>query len=156
MILNCRPNIKTINANVLSELMLHRILSNTNGVSTITVHRRRSSKTNPKFSQQPSKPCHLSRDTSQGTQLSLSTGTGNNSLLLGLLGNQGGPKEHTIGRDGREIRRIGTPSCIIISRELKRAGARKEQETVNGTTKVPKDTKKVTIVDASGCRHELT
>jgi hypothetical protein len=65
-------------------------------------------------------------------------------------------KEDTIGRDGLEIRRTGIPSRIIISIELNRAGARKEQTTVNGSSKVPKDTKKVTIVDASGSKHELT
>jgi hypothetical protein len=58
-------------------------------------------------------------------------------------------KEDTIGRDGLEIRRTGIPSRIIISIELNRAGARKEQTTVNGSSKVPKDTKKVTIVDAT-------
>src|SRR5438105_5531035 len=40
--------------------------------------------------------------------------------------------------------------------ELKRAGAGEEQATVDGTAKITKDTKKVTIVDASGSRHELT
>jgi hypothetical protein len=82
MILNCRLKIKTVDAN--SELMLHWILSNTNSIGTITVHSRRSSKRNPKVSQQPSKPCHFSHPTSQGTQLSLSTGTSNSSLFLGL------------------------------------------------------------------------
>ena len=40
--------------------------------------------------------------------------------------------------------------------ELKRAGAGEEQATGDGTAKISKDTKKVTIVDASGSRYELT
>jgi hypothetical protein len=109
---------KTVDGNVFCKLMLHRILSNINGTSINTVHMCRNSKRNPNVSQQPLKPCHLSRHTSQSTQLSLSTGTSNNSMLFGLPCNQGGAKEDTIGRVGLEIRRISTPSCIIISREL--------------------------------------
>jgi hypothetical protein len=96
MILNCSSNIKIVDANVFRKLMLHRILSNTNGTGTITVHRRRSSKRNPKVSQQPLKPCHLIRHTSQSTQLSLSSRTSNNNMLFGLPCNQGGAKEDIV------------------------------------------------------------
>ena len=103
LILHCRPNIETIDANMLGEVMLLRILSNADGTATVTVHRRRSGDRNTKISQQPPKLSHLSRHTSQSTQLSLSTGTRNRSLLLGLPGNQGGSKEDKVGRDGLEV-----------------------------------------------------
>src|SRR6266508_4651969 len=41
LILHCRSNVEAVNANVFGELMLHRILSNTNSIGTVRVHRRR-------------------------------------------------------------------------------------------------------------------
>jgi len=76
-------------------------------------------------------------------------------LLLGLPSNQGGTKKNAEDRDGLEVRRIGTPSRIRVRVKLKRAGAGKEQATVDSATKVAKDAKEVTIVDGSGSRHEL-
>lgn len=35
LILNCRPNVEAVNANMFGELMLHQILSNTDGACTV-------------------------------------------------------------------------------------------------------------------------
>jgi len=53
LILHCRPNVEAVNTNVFGELMLHRILSNTNGTGTVRVHRRRGGESNTKVSQEP-------------------------------------------------------------------------------------------------------
>ncbi|KAG8083382.1 hypothetical protein GUJ93_ZPchr0015g6901 [Zizania palustris] len=41
LVLDRRPNIEAINFNMFGEFMLHWVLSNTNSIGTVTVHRRR-------------------------------------------------------------------------------------------------------------------
>jgi hypothetical protein len=89
-------------------------------------------------------------------QLSLSTRTRNNSLLLDLPGNQWGTKENTISKEGLEVWRVRTPSSIWVSVELKWAGIGEEQAAIDSATKMSKDTKEKTVVNTGGSGHELT
>jgi hypothetical protein len=79
-------------------------------------------------------------------QLNLSTRVRNNSLLLGLPGNQVGTKEDTIDRKRLEVWRIRAPNSIRISMKLKWARTREEQASVNSAMKISKDTK-MTVVN---------
>jgi hypothetical protein len=53
LILYSGPNIEAMHSNVLSELMLHWVLSSTDSTSTVTVHRCRGGESNTKISQEP-------------------------------------------------------------------------------------------------------
>jgi hypothetical protein len=87
---------------------------------------------------------------------SASTRARNNSLLLGLVDNQGGTKEDIISRERLKVWRIKTPSSIRVSVELKWAGTGEEQAAINSATKISKDAKEITVVDTGGGGHELT
>jgi hypothetical protein len=50
LVLDGRPNIEAINSNVFGELMLHRVLHNTDSTSTVKVHMRRGGESNTKIS----------------------------------------------------------------------------------------------------------
>jgi hypothetical protein len=80
----------------------------------------------------------------------------NNILLLGLSCNQGGTKKDTISREGLEVWRIRTPGSIRVSIELKRAGTREKQVSIDSAMKILKDTKEMVVVDTGENGHELT
>jgi hypothetical protein len=46
-------NVEAIHSNMFGELMLHRILSNTDSTSSVTLHRCRGGESNTKISQEP-------------------------------------------------------------------------------------------------------
>ena len=53
------------------------------------------------------------------------------------------------------FRGVASPSSIRVGLEVKRAGAREEQTTSNGLTKVTQDSKKMAIVNVGGSSNKL-
>jgi hypothetical protein len=87
--MNGRSNIEAIYSNVFGDLMLHRILSDTNTIGTITMHMCKRGETNTNN--------QLEATVAMSPQLSY------NNLLLGLPANQEEIKEDIIRRERLEV-----------------------------------------------------
>jgi len=153
LIMHMRSHVRSINTDVLGEFMLHKIPSNTKRVSTMRGKRIWCRRHHSKILKEPLEPGELSCHSYHSPQHSLNTWTRNCSLLLGFPGTQGGPKENTIRGKRMTTRVITSVGRIRIRLKLKGDGARKEQATWDGTTKLAENTKKVSIVELCGSRN---
>ena len=54
------------------------------------------------------------------------------------------------------IRVVTSPGRIRVRLKMERARARKEQQSRSGAVKIPKNTKKVGVVELGGSRDKLT
>src|SRR4051812_42232268 len=77
-------------------------------------------------------------------------------MFLRLSSNERTTKKHTVSKKGTAIRRITRPRSIRIALELEGARTRKEKTTSDRTTKITKNTEKMTIVNSGRSRNKLT
>ena len=108
-----------IYTNMFGQLMLDGISNNLKGTDTVTVKWCRRSNADAKILKNQSKLDKLANRSCQGAKLSLNTGVGDSSLLLGLPSNQGRAKKDTKARDGVGVIRGTRPSSIRVRLKLK-------------------------------------